>query len=155
MHGVILRLHATDLARLTWKEKLAFIGVDLLSQPQTDTPVMHFFQPGWYIREMYIPADTVFLGREHRLGHECQLVSGTVLHITEQGRREVTAPFTMRSTPGYQMVLQALTDVIGRTVHPNPGNSRDIDALEEDIFRSVDEFKALGYLAHAKVKELA
>lgn len=152
MHDV-MRLDATELASLSWREKLAFIGVEMLGQPQTETPVMHFFQPGWYIREMFIPAGTIFLGREHRLGHECQLVSGTVLHITEAGRREVTAPFTLHSTPGYQMVLKALTDVIGRTVHPNPGDVRDIDALEDDIFRSVDEFKALGYLAREKLVE--
>ena len=147
-------LDSPKLAPLTWKEKLAYIGVELLEQPQVETPVMHFFQPGWYIREMFIPAGTLFIGRGHRHGHECQLLSGTVLHITETERREVTAPFTMHSTPGYQMVLQAITDVLGRTVHPNPGNSRDIDMLEDDIFHSVDEFKMLGHMAHAKLKEL-
>jgi hypothetical protein len=148
----VKRLEAVELAPLSWKEKLAYIGVDMLAGPQIEAPVMHFFQPGWYIREMFIPAGTLFIGREHRHGHECQLVKGTVLHITETGRQEITAPFTMHSTPGYQMVLQTLTDVIGRTVHPNVGDARDIDLLEDHIFRTLDEFKALGYLARDKVE---
>jgi hypothetical protein len=138
---------------LSWKEKLAFIGVEMLKETQTETPVMHFFQPGWYIREMFIPAGTVFIGREHRFGHECQLVSGTVLHITESGRKEITAPFTMKSTPGYQMVLQTLTDIIGRTIYPNPSNSRDIDALEEEMFRLPEELAARGHLVRARLQE--
>jgi hypothetical protein len=42
------------------------------------------------------------------------------------------------------MVLYALTDVIGRTIHPNPTGSEDIDELEADIFESPDVLKALG-----------
>jgi hypothetical protein len=70
-------------------------------------------------------------------------VSGTVVHLTEDAKKLIPAPFSMRTTPGYQMVLYAATDVVGRTIHPDNGE-RDIDVLERHIFESVESLDALG-----------
>ena len=96
------------------------------------------------MRDMHIPAGTLFIGRVHRHGHVCQLLEGSVIHISETGQREVQAPFEMFTTPGTQVVLYTLTDILGRTVHPNPHAIRDTDALEADIFEPVDALKQLG-----------
>jgi hypothetical protein len=132
-------------SHLSWKEKVAFVGLRLLQLPQAGTSVEHSFGHGLYIRKMTIPARTVFLGRPHRHGHECTLLSGSVVLITPEGKRQIDAVKTIHTVPGFLMVLYALTDVVGQTVHPNPTDSHDTQALEDDIFESVESMVALGH----------
>jgi hypothetical protein len=129
---------------LNWNEKIAYLTVQFLKLPQTDCPVTHRFENAVYIREMVIPAQTLFLGRAHIYGHECELVSGSLIHITPDSRRLVEAPFSMHTQPGYHMVFFALTEVIGRTYHPNPDEIRDVDFLENDIFEPLSALISQG-----------
>jgi hypothetical protein len=100
---------------------------------------------------MFIPGETLFLGRPHTYGHKCELVSGKVLHITEDAKRIIEAPFSLHTTPGYQMVLYTMSDVVGRTYHPNPTEERDTQKLEDDIFGSVEDLKKLGALVAGRI----
>lgn len=129
---------------LTWREKLAYLVYQFSRAPQVDCPVEHRFEDGQYIRDMHIPAGTLFIGRVHRVGHPIELVEGHVLHILEHERVEREAPFAMRTVVGCQMVVYARTPVLGRTWHPNPQGSRDIEALEADAFEPLEELLAQG-----------
>jgi hypothetical protein len=132
-----------DRFPLTWEDKLAYLTFKFASNEQTLCPVTHTFKNGWYVREMFIPKETLFIGRKHRHGHRCELVSGNILHVTEFAKRHLEAPFEFTTTPGYQMVLYAKTDVVGRTYHPDTGE-RDTDALERDIFEPVEDLIEAG-----------
>ena len=137
---------------LSFKEKLAYLGfkfAELSDGPAC--PVEHLFEPAVYIREMKIPAETLFIGRPHTFGHRCELVSGKVMLITEEAKTHLEAPAELWSTPGFMMCLYAKTDVIGRTYHPNPDERRDTEAMEDEIFGSVDELVALGEQVRAKI----
>lgn len=138
-----------QLPSMSWRDKVALLTFQFLQTPQIDCPVTHSFDDyETYTRDMLIPADTLFLGRAHRHGHECQLLSGSLIHISPQGKRAIEAPFTMFTTPGYHMVLYAVTDCLGRTVHPNPANVRDTEWLENDIFEPAETLRALGEQIH-------
>lgn len=142
------------LPTLSWHEKVAYLTYRFLDLQQETCPVTHIFEPGKYIREMTIPKGTLFLGRAHRWGHECQLVSGEVMHITPDQKVHRKAPFSVTTIPGYHMVFLALTDVVGRTIHPNPTGSRDTEALEKQIFESVESLKQLGAEVNKQVEKL-
>lgn len=130
---------------LTHREKVAFLTAKFLELPQTECPVMHLFENGVYIREMFIPQGTLFLGRAHIHGHRCELVSGSLVQILpDNSRRELEAPFAVTTAPGFHMVIYALTDVVGRTIHPNESEERDTDKLEAQIFEPLETLKALG-----------
>jgi hypothetical protein len=137
---------------LPWKDKLAYLVWRFLTIEQKDTPVTHLFEPGKYIREMTIPPDTLFIGRQHRHGHEVQLLSGSVIQITEHGKRQVDAPFTVHTQPGDQMVAYIIGNVVCRSIHPNPDDSRDVEALELDAFHPVDELTTLGLQVSQKLE---
>lgn len=126
-----------DLPEMPWKYKLAFLVYQFSKLDQTECPVIHIFEGDKYIREMYIPAGTLFIGRTHNHGHIVELVSGDVLNISENSREEITQPFKFKSSPGYQAVFYAITDVIGRTVHENPDGVTDWKVLEDRDFDSV------------------
>lgn len=119
---------------LTWADKIAYLAYTLSND--TECPLTHLFDKGWYIREIRVPARTVFIGRPHVDGHICKLIKGEVLHITEDHRTFRCAPYQMLTTKGYQMVFYTYTDVVGRTMHPNLDDCRDVTTLEERIFES-------------------
>src|SRR5713226_7262737 len=87
-------------ARLSWKEKVAYVAYQLSLMPQSPTPVEHIFATGVYIREMRILAGTLFVGRAHRFGHICQLVEGSVILINENGKVRLDAPAQVTTVPG-------------------------------------------------------
>lgn len=147
---------------LTWKEKMAYLGFKFAEQSEDPRkcPVSHTFTDTHYIRTMFIPKETLFIGRPHLQGHRCELESGKILLITEDSKTHMEAPAELWSKPGYMMCLYAKTDVIGRTYHPlsdlaslvmqNP-MSCPIDALEAHIFGSVTELIALGEQVRRKI----
>ena len=134
--------------RLTWKEKVAYVAYQISLMPQVEAPVEHIFAPGVYIREMKIPAGTMFVGRAHRYGHLCQLVKGSIIMITPNGKVRLDAPAQIHTIPGYHMVLYSITDIIGRTVHPNVAECTDTKGMEDDIFESAQEVLDLGARLH-------
>lgn len=137
---------------LTFKEKLAYLGLKFGEVSDSPAcPVEHLFEPGVYIREMRIPAETLFIGRPHMFGHRCELVSGRIMLITEEAKTHMEAPAELWSKPGFMMCLYAKTEVIGRTYHPNPDERRDTDAMEGEIFGSIAELVALGAEVRAKI----
>lgn len=122
---------------------LAVLTVKFLELPQQECPVEHLFEDGHYYRTMKIPAGALFIGRPHRQGHKVELLEGQVVLVHPEKRELRQAPDFMHTIPGYQTVFQALTNVVGRTVHPDSGE-RDIDKLEDGIFESLESIKALG-----------
>lgn len=147
---------------LTWKEKMAYLGFKFAdaSEDGVKCPVTHRFEPGMYIREMFIPAQTLFIGRPHLQGHRCELVSGKILMITEEAKMHMDAPAELHSKPGYMMCMYTKTDVVGRTYHPVPDvfpfpfrlpEQELISKLEGDIFGPIDELKALGEAVRRKI----
>lgn len=141
-----------QLPVLSWKEKVGYLTYQFSKLPQVEAPVSHSRGNGLYIRTMRIPANTLFIGRAHRYGHECTLLEGSVIWVTEQGRKQVDAVLTVHSTPGTHMVLYALTDVVGQTVHPDKGG--DIQAMEDDIFESVESLLTLGESVQKQLEQL-
>jgi hypothetical protein len=131
--------------QLNWNEKVALLTHRFMQLDQVETGIQHLFEDHDYIREVRIPAGTLIVGRVHKLGHEMQLVEGTVLLIGPDGFRVgKQAPDSVQTGPGFQCVCFTLSNVIARTVHPNPNDSRDIAALEAEIFESPESLLELG-----------
>jgi hypothetical protein len=128
---------------IAFAEKLAYLIYRFHDLEQTECPLEHEFVDGKYIRRIRIPKGTLFIGRPHKLSHLIQLDRGAVIHVTERCRRLINAPFSMTSTPGYQVAALALTDIEARTVHPDFGE-RDIEVLEPMLFEPLDSVLALG-----------
>jgi hypothetical protein len=140
-----MNLTVPELEGLNWQDKLAYLVYQFSQIPdQIDCPVAHSFVGDTYIREMRIPAGTLFIGRPHTHGHLVQLVEGSVVVHTHGIDYEKDAPFEFTSEPGFQAVFTAVTDVVGRTVHPNPDQLRDVQVLEDRDFGPVAALLARG-----------
>lgn len=141
---------------LTWAEKLAYLTYRFSKVPQVWTPIRQWFENGFYVREMYVPAETLFVGRPHRHGHRIELVQGKVLHVEEHRKVHVEAPFTMHSTPGYQTVFYTKTDILGRTYHSIDYMSaaHDFEELEEEAFLPVNDLIIKGAIVRDRIRAL-
>src|SRR5262245_29986165 len=94
---------------MTHAEQIAYIAGELAKFPQTDAPVTHRFSPGVYLREIFMPAHTVVIGRTHKTEHFNILIQGSCLIVHDDGRREeLRAPKTFVSKAGVQKVLYIL-----------------------------------------------
>lgn len=123
---------------VTHAEQIAYIAEELSKFPQTDAPVTHRFAPGVYLREIFMPAHTVVIGRIHKTEHFNQLVSGACMIVHDDGRREeLRAPMTFVSKAGVQKVLYILEDMVWQTVHPT--DETDLVRLESMLVEPIPQ----------------
>ena len=105
----------------------------LATFPQIENEPVHYFAEGMYGRELPIRAGAFVVGKIHRHEHFTFLLSGTATINTDRGMETITGPHTWVSPPGAKRALYTHTDCVFFTVHLNPENTRDLDAIEADV----------------------
>lgn len=90
-------------------------------------PVKHYFSPGLYAREIFLPKGAVIVGKMHRKPHMVTLVQGKVL----VGKDQLEAPLTFCAEPGTKRAVIALEDTIWINYHVV--SSQDIDEIEKEL----------------------
>lgn len=127
-----------ELPALTHAQQIAWIGHTLAQFPQTEMPLKHHFAPGLYMREIFMPADTVVIGRIHKTEHFNILVKGSCLIVNDDGTRDVLrAPMVFVSKAGVQKVLLILEDTIWMTTHVT--DETNVEKLEEMLTEPLPE----------------
>ncbi len=117
-------------AGLTFHEEIALLVEHMRGMPQTECPVTHRFAPGVYLREIYMPADTVVIGKIHKTEHFNIILAGVVLIVHDDGsREEIVGPCTFVSKAGVQKVLYIIEPTFWQTVHVT--DETDLARLEE------------------------
>jgi hypothetical protein len=144
-----------DKYGLTFREKVAYIGTRLKSEPQADITLKHIFEPGVYVREMVIPPETCFIGRPHRFGHRLHFVSGSFRMLDPAGESFSDSPHEIFTKPEHVTVLVTLQyPLVLRTYHENPVECRDIELMERLIFHTEDEVRQVADRVEHRILEL-
>lgn len=115
------------------REQINTLEHEMRKLPQIEIKTTHYFADGLYAREIFIPAGVLLTGKIHRCEHLNIVSKGRIAVWTDDGMREVSAPFTMVSRPGTKRVGFALEDTVWTTIHANVDNSQDLDALEAKL----------------------
>ena len=115
------------------REQIQRLESFMIEAPQLQIEPVHHFSDGVYAREITIPAGTLLTGKVHSTEHLNIVSSGSIVVWTEDGMKQVDAPFTMVSRPGTKRVGLALTDTVWTTIHANPSNTRDMAKLESEL----------------------
>lgn len=105
----------------------------LAELPQVECPVRHFFAPGMYTRECTIPAGSLVVGKMHRHVHPVFLMRGTVRINTDRGMETITGPHIWISQENAKRALYTVTDCVFATVHLNPTDTTDLEAIEAEV----------------------
>lgn len=112
------------------KDVLLKIEKELLDKPQDfPCPVHHYFGPGLYIRELFVPAGVVGMGHVQKLEHFNNFVSGRVRLMNDDGSHtELFAPMAFVGKPG-RKVVYVIEDMVWQNIYAT--NERDVEILED------------------------
>lgn len=110
-------------------------------------PLKHSFSEGIYVREIFIKKGMFVIGKIHKFDHTFFLIKGKLLLYTQEGVKELEAPYYGTASAGAKRVAVALEDTVFVNVHPNPKNIKEIETLEDTFvvssFKEYRDFKLL------------
>ena len=114
--------------------------------------ITHYFAPGVYAREMWMPKDCLITGKIHKTSHLNVLSQGKVT-VSNQGESiTYEAPYTFVSPVGTKRAIYAHEDSTWTTIHPTELN--DPIAIEEEIIaETFEELDAM--LEHDELKRIS
>jgi len=123
-----------DQPAVAWNDRVAMMAYQLSKHAGELLPVRHIFKDMWYIREMELPRDIYFVGREHKEGHIVKLLRGKAALLLPDGPRDFCAPAVIHTQPGFHSVAYTYTNILVQTWHDNFDNCQDIEVLEARYF---------------------
>jgi hypothetical protein len=128
----------TALQRRDWicglQETLMQIS-EFQAGDRPDCPLVHNFAGGMYVREIFIPANMMIVGKIHKHTHPNFLMEGDVSIITEDGGlMRMSGPQSIMSPAGCKRALFTHTPTWWITVHLNPnGHTEFTQDFEDEI----------------------
>jgi quercetin dioxygenase-like cupin family protein len=114
----------------------------LLQMPQVETELTHRFAPGVYMREIFMPANSIILGHQHKTCHFNIVLSGRAKVLMNGEVQEFKAGDVIVSQPGVRKILYIQEDMRWATIHPT--EETDIEKLEDQLI-----IKSESWLRHA------
>lgn len=103
-------------------------------------PIVEEYGCGTYARELFMPKDTVVVGKIHKHSHVNVISAGKVAVLTESGRELFEAPYTFISQAGIQRAVYILEDTVWTTVHLTSNLGEDnLDKIEEEVIAKTFE----------------
>ena len=106
---------------------------------ESNCPVTHRFTKGCYLREIFMPKDTLIIGKIHATQHFNVILKGDVTVYTAEGKERIKAPHTFISEAGVQKVVYMHEDCIWQTLHVT--DSIDLEEIEKEVI--VDSYDKL------------
>lgn len=111
-------------------EQVKFLDSCIHQAVQVDAPTKHYFAPGLYAREQFIPAGAVLTGAVHKTEH-LSLFVGDVTILAEGNRIRLTGHHTFVDKPGTKRRVFAHADTWCTGFFPS--EKTDLDELEADL----------------------
>jgi hypothetical protein len=115
---------------------LSFTEGLLLSVPQADAPLAHYFGPGIYIREVILPVGAIVLGHRHKHEHLCVIIKGALTFTNDNGEVVIKrAPMQFVAPPGRKLA-HVLEECVFWNIYAT--EERDLEKLEDMLFEKSD-----------------
>jgi hypothetical protein len=130
MDGEVVRLHPGRDFVLEFEQALKSYATENDCLIDAEKLTRHWFAPGIYARELFIPAGTCLTGKIHRDAQMNIISAGKISVLTEHGMKTLEAPCTLVSDAGIKRVGYAHTDTVWTCIHANPDNCQDLEKLE-------------------------
>jgi hypothetical protein len=110
------------------EKKISTLYEATAAQPQVQCEEKHHFGPNIYIKEVTMPAGALIIGKHHRMEHLCNMVSGRMFILQDDGsKKELVAPMTFMAPPG-RKVAYIVETVVFQNIYST--SETDIEKLE-------------------------
>ena len=97
-----------------------------------EAPLLHLFTDGMYIREIYMPAGSLWTSKIHKTEHPFVVSLGEVaVSIDASEWENIKAPYTGITSPGTRRILYIIKDCIWTTFHRIDGMKSIYNQLSE------------------------
>jgi hypothetical protein len=112
--------------------------------PQYEPETEHHFHAGMYCRVVKRCEGALIVGKVHKQEHLYVVMSGTVA-VSQEGEpaKQITGPAVIKSYPGTQRAVLALTDAVCMTVHITDAKTveeAEAELVEHDPTSKFDAF---------------
>jgi quercetin dioxygenase-like cupin family protein len=149
---------ANTVRKVAFREKIEYIQDTLKDWQEEglwdstldDCELTHYFSPvveefgcAVYGRQMFIPKDTLIVGKIHKHSHLNVILKGKILVTTEFGKEYFEAPHVFVSDVGTKRAVRSVEDTLWLTVHLTRHDSEEhVDEIVDDL--TVKEYQELG-----------
>jgi hypothetical protein len=147
MNELALKTLLTDLST---RDKVNIIESELKKFDQLELEVKHYFSLDVYVRELYIPKDTILVGKIHKYTNLNIMTKGELSVLVGDEVQRVKAPFKVISPPGTKRIAYAHEDTIWMTIL---GTSETDVAKIENHFTAESEQDYIQFLALKDCKD--
>ena len=110
-------------------------------EPQFECPTKHVFIESQYIRQLFIPAGVLIVGKRHRHKTLNILLKGKMLIHDGYKTVEVEAPYMVEAKEFTKKAGYAIEDSIWCNIHVT--NETDLDRLEQEFIITEEDYQLL------------
>lgn len=114
--------------------------------------ITHYFAPGVYAREMWMPKGCLVTGKIHKTSHLNVLSQGRVTVSNQGDSVTYTAPYTFVSPVGTKRAIYAHEDTTWTTIHPTELDDPE-EIVAEIIAETFEELDAM--LEYEELKRIS
>lgn len=132
-----------ELLQSSVRQKVFKAEALMLQMPQRELEVKHYFSHGIYARELYIPRDTILVGKLHKFPQLNILSKGDISVLIDEEVKRIQAPYTIVSPAGTKRIAYAHEDTVWLTIHGT--DEINIDIIEE-MFTASSEQEYLDFV---------
>lgn len=148
-----LQKFASNVRALSMRDKVNVIEREIKKVENLNGLVLtHHFSDGVYARELFIPKDTIIVGKIHKYDNLNILIHGEMSVLVDEQILRVKAPFTTVSPSGTKRVAYTHTDCIWTTILRT--DELDTDKIE-DHFTAQSEQEYLEFISRQEQFKLA
>jgi hypothetical protein len=135
----------------TIRQRINLIEAEMKKQNQLELRVENYFSLGVYARALYIPKNTILVGKIHKYPQLNFLMQGEMQVLVGEEVQQVGAPFIVNSPAGTKRIAQALSDCLWVTIHGT--NLTNVDEIESH-FIAQDEGEFLEFCNQLKIDDM-
>lgn len=111
----------------------------MLAEDQIDCPVQHYFGPGIYVREIFLPAGIYVMGHAHKKPTMNILQKGKMVVLVNGEARVIESPYTFNSEPGRKFAY-VIEDCVFQNIHAT--EETDLEKIEQIFIDKSDAWKS-------------
>lgn len=126
-----------EVQQLSNRDKIFAVEEAFKKEPQIELEVKHYFVPGVYIRELFVPKSVSLVGKIHKYKQFHLITSGDISILTENGFVRFKAPTTIISPSGAKRIAYAHEDTTWLMVHGT--DETDVNKIEDHFIANSDE----------------
>lgn len=124
------------------RTRIENLEAEMLKHEQVHCPLEHYFAPGLYARQIFIPKGTLLTGKIHK-DNDISVMFGDISVLTGGGMKRLQGWHTFVSMAGIKKLGYAHEDTWWTTIHANPIDETDVDKLESLLVTNEREDQCL------------